>query len=54
MHAAATVALGTIAAQAGSLSALTLARFVLHTSAELTIHEGVLSELIRRRFESAE
>ncbi|HUF81807.1 MAG TPA: macro domain-containing protein [Burkholderiales bacterium] len=51
MQAAAMVALGTIAAQAASLSALTLVRFVLHTRGDLTIHESMLAELIRRRFE---
>jgi O-acetyl-ADP-ribose deacetylase len=47
MHAAATVALGTIATEARSLSAVALVRFVLHTSADLKIHQGVLAELIR-------
>jgi len=50
MESAARVALGTIVAQAGSLTSLTQIRFVLHTSPDLAIHEIVVADLIRRRF----
>jgi O-acetyl-ADP-ribose deacetylase (regulator of RNase III) len=44
MHAAATIAVDTVAARAPSLSTVTLVRFVLHTLADLAIHERVLEQ----------
>lgn len=47
MREAAAVALGTVVAQAMTLTSVTLIRFVLHTGDDLKIHEDVLADLIR-------
>ena len=49
MQAAAAVSLGTVLARAASLASVRLVRFVLHTRADLTIHQDVLADLVQRR-----